>query len=121
MTHQNFQQLISLATVTEGGSALSEAEKAKPVRVQWDPERGPKLEVLPYRSIQIGIGKAPSQKWVEESIESIEDVTEKALGLMEAMEREPQVLLPELVRRGLMPEEREYEVSDEIRQVLKMG
>jgi hypothetical protein len=82
MTHQNFQQLISLATVTEGGSALSEAEKAKPVRVQWDPERGPKLEVLPYRSIQIGIGEALSQKWVEEWIESIEDVTEKALGLM---------------------------------------
>jgi hypothetical protein len=121
MTHQNFQQLLSLATVTEGGAALSGADKAKPVRVQWDPERGPKLGVLPYRSIQIGIGRALSQKWVEEWIESIEDVTEKALKLMEAVKNEPQLTLEALIERGLMPEEKEYAVSEEIRQVLKMG
>lgn len=101
--------------------ALTEAERAKSVRVQWDPERGPKLEVLPYRSIQIGIGRALSQTWVSEWIESIEDVTEKALGLMEAVKSEPQVTLEELIERSLMPGEREYEVSEDIRQVLKMG
>jgi hypothetical protein len=120
MTHANFQHLLSFALVTDG-TALTEAEKMKPVRVQWDPERSPKLGLLPYRSIQIGIGRALSQKWVEEWIDSIEDVTEKALGLMGAVKSDLQVTLEELIERGLMPEEREYEVSEEIGQVLKMG
>jgi hypothetical protein len=50
MTHQDFQNLLSQAAVTHG-SALTNEEKERPVRVQWDPERGPGLEVLPYRSI----------------------------------------------------------------------
>jgi hypothetical protein len=58
MTHGNFQNLLEQATVTHGnGGSLTEEEKVRPVRVQWDPERGPGLEVLPYRSIQIGIGQ----------------------------------------------------------------
>jgi len=119
MTHQNFQHLLSLALVTDG-AALTEAEKAKPVRVQWDPERSPKLEVLPYRSIQIGIGRALSQKWVTEWIESIEDVTEQALALKNVVEDEPGVMLMELVERGLMPVEREYDVTMEIKRVLRI-
>jgi hypothetical protein len=119
MTHQNFQHLLTHSLVTDG-KTLTGAERAMPVRVQWDPERGPKLGVLPYRSIQIGIGRALSQKWVSEWIESIEDVTEKALGLMEAVKSEPQVTLKDLIERGLMPEEKEYEVPEELRRVLKM-
>jgi hypothetical protein len=119
MTNQNFQHLLTHALVTDG-TALTEAEKAKPVRVQWDPERGPKLEVLPYRSIQIGIGRSLSQKWVEEWIEGIEDVTEKALGLMEVLKSDPQLTLEELIERGLMPAEREYELPEDLRRVLKM-
>jgi hypothetical protein len=119
MTNQNFLHLLTHALVTDG-TALTEVEKAKPVRVQWDPERGPKLEVLPYRSIQIGIGRSLSQKWVEQWIEGIEDVTEKALGLMEVLKSDPQLTLEELIERGLMPVEREYEVPEELRRVLKM-
>jgi hypothetical protein len=64
----NFQNLLSLSNVTEGGTALTEAEKAKSVRVQRDPERRPKLEVLPYPSIQIGIGRSLSQKWARSAM-----------------------------------------------------
>ena len=78
MTHENFQNLLAQAVVCHG-AALSDEEKARPVRVQWDPERGPGLEVLGYRSTQIGIGEKLSRKWAEEWIESIEDVTDKAL------------------------------------------
>ena len=65
MTYENFQNLLSHAVACHG-SALSREEQETPVKVQWDPERGPALKVLLYRSIQIGIGRKLSMKWVEE-------------------------------------------------------
>ncbi len=61
-------------------------EKQKQVRVQWDPERSARMEMLPYRSIQIGISGDVSRKWVEEWIDGIEDVTEMARKLKKAID-----------------------------------
>jgi Domain of unknown function (DUF4291) len=119
MTHQNFQRLLSQALVVTGTS-LTASEKAKPVRVQWDPERTPTLDILPYRSIQIGISRALSQTWVEQWIESIEDVTEKALGLMKAVKEDMQVPLEVLIAKGFVPDEKVYEVPEDLRKTLKM-
>lgn len=122
MTHENFQQMISQAVVTHG-AALTEEERAKPIRVQWDPERGPGLEVLPYRSIQIGIGEALSRKCAEEWIESIEDVTEKALMLKEAAGKERWWVgknWQPFVEMGYMTDEKVYEVPEELKKILKM-
>jgi len=122
MTHENFQKLLSQAAVTRG-SALTEEEKSKPVRVQWDPERGPGLEVLPYRSIQIGIGQALSKQWAEEWIESIEDVTERALMLKEEADKERWWVgksWERFVEMGCMVDEKVYEIPDELRTILKM-
>lgn len=122
MTHANFQHLLSLAAVTDGHGALTSEERNCPVRVQWDPERGPKLGVKPYRSIQIGIGRGLSQKWAEEWIESIEDVTEMAAKLKECVEsgKGEKLEVDELVKVGAMPVERVYEMPKELRTVLKM-
>lgn len=95
-------------------------ERAKGVRVQWDPERSPKLEVLPWRSIQIGISGGVGKIWAEEWIVGIEDVTERAMTLKEVVENEKGVALEELVKRGLVPEERVYELPEELRKVLQM-
>lgn len=46
-----------------------------PVRVQWDPERNLRLEPLPYRSIQIGLGPQAVSHYVDDWICRIEDVT----------------------------------------------
>uniref|UniRef100_A0AC34FHJ9 Uncharacterized protein n=1 Tax=Panagrolaimus sp. ES5 TaxID=591445 RepID=A0AC34FHJ9_9BILA len=46
-----------------------------PVRIQWDPERNIKLEKLPIRSIQIGLSKDAVNKYVNEWIVEIKDVT----------------------------------------------
>lgn len=116
MTHENFKQLLSIASVTP---ALSPTESKKPVRVQWDPERTPQIGILPYRSIQIGISRAVTEKWVREWIISIEDVTERARELKRAIEvgvsnKE------ELMERGLMPLEREYVLEQPLRDILGM-
>ncbi|KZS94880.1 ATP-dependent RNA helicase DHX8 [Sistotremastrum niveocremeum HHB9708] len=118
MKHENFERLLSQAVLTHG--ALTEEEKAMPVRVQWDPERNPALVVLPYRSIQIGISRILSQTWVEEWIESIEDVTARALELKKTLEEEPDVTVDVLVSRGLMPLERAYGLPEALMKKLGM-
>ncbi|KAI4263307.1 MAG: hypothetical protein L6R42_001538 [Xanthoria sp. 1 TBL-2021] len=120
MTHSNFRQLLLQASVTGHGNVLTAEDKARPVRVQWDPERSVRLEMLPYRSIQIGISGEVSVKWVEEWVESIEDVTEMARGLKKVLDEEANVGEEELIRRGLVPTERMYELDEELRAILKM-
>lgn len=95
-------------------------EKPTDVRVQWDPERNAKLEVLPYRSIQIGIPGTLSTKWADEWIVSIEDVTERAKELKKALEEQPDVSTDELVKRGLVPEEKPLDVPEEVLTRLEM-
>ncbi|KAH8646496.1 ATP-dependent RNA helicase DHX8 [Tricladium varicosporioides] len=124
MTHENFQELLMQAAICH--HALSSDDREKPVRVQWDPERSPRIGVLPYRSIQIGIGRAWSEKWAEGMTEGIEDVTEKALKLKEWLNENREVDvnkeegLKRLIELGLMPEERVYEVPGELRKILQM-
>ncbi|XVV04585.1 DUF4291 family protein [Actinosynnema sp. CA-248983] len=45
------------------------------VRVQWDPERNLHLKPLGHRSIQIGLAGRASQRYVEEWIVGITDIT----------------------------------------------
>ena len=49
--------------------------RASPVRIQWDPERTLKLEVLPWRTIQVGLGGDAVAAYLDNWIERIEDVT----------------------------------------------
>lgn len=122
MTHAHFTHLLSLALVTHNtsGTPLTPAEKSQyPVRVQWDPERSPTLEVRPYRSIQIGISGAVSETWAREWVQSIEDVTARARELKGVLD-EGEVVGEELVRRGVMPREVVYEVEEEVRERLGM-
>ena len=119
MKHECFRKLLSQAVVCCGQRLGEEEKKGSGVRVQWDPERTPALEALPYRSIQIGISGAVGRVWTGEWIAGIEDVTEKARRLKEVVEKGG-VALGELVEMGLVPEERVYEVPDELRKLLRM-
>lgn len=119
MKHEHFERLLSQAVVCHG-QTLSAEQRAKGVMVQWDPERTPRLDVLPYRSIQIGISGKIGKVWAEEWIVGIEDVTERARALKEKVEKEGGVDLGELVEGKLVPEERVYDVSEDLRKVLQM-
>jgi len=55
--------------------AWTERKLASPVRVQWDPERSLALERLDHRSIQIGLGGEAVERYVDEWITGMEDVT----------------------------------------------
>ncbi|MCM2392107.1 DUF4291 family protein [Streptomyces albipurpureus] len=44
-------------------------------RVQWDPERDPHLQPLPYRSLQLGLAGEASRRYTDEWTVSIRDIT----------------------------------------------
>ncbi len=85
-----------------------------------DPERNAAIEVLDYRSIQIGIGNGESAKWVKNGIVSIEDASEMARKLQERVGGKEKWDVEILVKEGCMPEERIYEVPADSRAILKM-
>ncbi|MFI0469372.1 DUF4291 domain-containing protein [Saccharopolyspora sp. 5N102] len=55
--------------------AWASAKRASPVRVQWDPERDLHHRPLNHRSIQIGLGGAAVDRYVDDWTVSITDVT----------------------------------------------
>ncbi|MEU5153176.1 DUF4291 domain-containing protein [Glycomyces sp. NPDC021274] len=80
---------------------------AAPVRVQWDPERGPGLERLEHRSIQIGMSGEAVDRYTGQWITAIEDVTDLAarIGAAVAAGRGDEA-------RDLLPVERAYPLTD---------
>ncbi|MEV6690689.1 DUF4291 domain-containing protein [Micromonospora sp. NPDC051196] len=49
--------------------------KTSPVRVQWDPERSLHLQALPYRSLQVGLSGEAVDRYVDEWIVAVTDIT----------------------------------------------
>jgi hypothetical protein len=115
ISHTGFKKLLSLSKLNGG-----RANPLDLVRVQWDPERSPRIGQLDYGSIQMGIPNALIEPWIDEWIIDIEDVTEKARELKRVLDENKEISKEELIRRGLVPEERIYEVSDELRKALWM-
>jgi hypothetical protein len=62
-------------SVYENEQIWKEKLNISPVRIQWDPEKDVYLNNLPYRSIQIGLTGIAVEKYVNEWILSIEDIT----------------------------------------------
>ncbi|KAK7755505.1 hypothetical protein SLS62_002437 [Diatrype stigma] len=134
MTHRHFTMLLEKASLAAGpassskgdaekdgvGGGSSSGEKSPSVRVQWDPERSPRLEKRDYRSIQIGIPGPLAAAWAEDWIVGIEDVTESARALERELRGSPDVTEEELVRSGLLPLEREYIVPARVQEVIGM-
>ena len=56
---------------------------ASAVRVQWDPERDNALRPLPWRSLQVGLGKAIVPAYVDDWTVAIEDMTHAVSRLRE--------------------------------------
>jgi hypothetical protein len=59
-------------------SIWESALRDSPVRIQWDPERDIKLQPLPWRAIQIGLGPLASREYADSWIRRIEDATDLA-------------------------------------------
>lgn len=118
--HKNFYSILRQARLAHRSKNPDE-QAGGSVVVQWDPERSPKIGRLDYRSLQVGIPSHLVGQYVDEWIESIEDVTDAARGLKERLDRDASVSKDELVESGLVPDERLYEVPRDIYERLEMG
>lgn len=77
------------------------------MRIQWDPERGPHHQALPYRSIQIGLSGEAVRRYVDEWTLAITDVTDLAREVHAAVRSRADV-------SGLLPAERPYPLPEGI-------
>ncbi|OJD33920.1 atp-dependent rna helicase dhx8 [Diplodia corticola] len=123
VTHEGFAALLRRGVLTHEVGANERKEKKEGagggVRVQWDPERSPRLERCAWRSLQVGIPPGLVQRWVDEWVVGIEDVTARARGLKEAVEGEGEAVDDaELRRRGLLPDERVYVLPADVAAVV---
>ncbi|MFD6419018.1 DUF4291 domain-containing protein [Streptomyces sp. NPDC060194] len=83
------------------------AERERPNRVQWDPERDLRLDRLPYRSLQLGLAPESARRYADEWAVSVTDVTPLAHEIhahVRAGERER--------AEALLPAERPYPAGD---------
>ena len=99
----------------DAGSEWEAQKRSAPVRIQWDPERDMQSRPLPYRSIQIGLGKEAVSLYVNDWIKNIIDITDLAHSLYELVKRDA---LTEA--ESLLPLERPYPVSHVLEMKLGM-
>lgn len=90
--------------------------RASPVRIQWDPERTLRLEPLPWRTIQIGIGPAAVGRYVDDWTLGIEDIS----SLVREVQRVVQSGRHEEAAH-MVPEERPYNLSKDVATRIRAG
>ncbi|RGD58098.1 DUF4291 domain-containing protein [Kitasatospora xanthocidica] len=81
--------------------------KRSPARVQWDPERDLHLRPLPHRSLQLGLTGEAAERYAEEWIVAVEDVTALAHAVHDRV-RDGELE----AARQLLPAERPYPAGD---------
>lgn len=123
LTRAGWEEALSLAVLThpEKGVYRNEEDwrrqfEAAPVYVQWDPERTLRGAALDYKSIQVGISRHITQKYVDEWITGIEDRT-PLVRKMHSLIQSGQATKA----KGFLPKERVYPVQSETAQRLGMS
>ncbi|MFD0886466.1 DUF4291 domain-containing protein [Streptosporangium algeriense] len=84
--------------------------RESPVRVQWDPERDPHHNPLPYRSIQIGLSGEAVTRYLDRWTLRITDLTAQVHDIRRAL-RDGQDIT------GMLPAERPYPLPEELARV----
>jgi hypothetical protein len=109
ITRAGWEAALSQAVLTD-----DDTDHAR-VHVQWDPERSPRGEKLPHRSIQVGLSRHVIREFAEDWTRSIVDLSE-LVARLRTLRTEGHW---DQVRR-LLPPERIYPVSDAVQRRLGM-
>lgn len=116
ITRTGFERALAHAVLShfEAGTYPDHAtweslRDANPVRVQWDPERDLALNVLQWRSLQLGLSGWATREYVRSWVVSITDITEQVREIATAVQsgrRED--------AQSAIPQERPYPLSAEL-------
>lgn len=85
--------------------------RESPVRIQWDPERGPRHNALPYRSIQVGLSGDAVTRYLDEWILGITDLTDRVHDIHQVLRDRRDVT-------GMLPRESPYPLPVELAQAI---
>ncbi len=84
-----------------------------PVRIQWDPEKDIFLNNLDYRSIQVGLTGIAVERYVNEWIVGVEDISEKCLKIHSlVLDKKTEEA------KNLLPPENIYFVPNDIKMII---
>ncbi len=118
LSHEGFQEILEQAVPTSFNRYIYESErewkislKHSKVRYQWDPDRDLSLRRLENRALQLGIRGRVVYNYVNTWILQIEEVTKLAHDIRDTVKNK----LPDMPK---VPEERVYQVSEEIQKTL---
>ncbi|WP_414621666.1 DUF4291 domain-containing protein [Calothrix sp. CCY 0018] len=111
LTHEGFQEILKQAIPTLFDRDIFESEREwkrsldnSEVRYQWDPDRDLSLRRLEHRALQLGIRGSVVHNYVNTWILDIEEVTELACDIKNAVKNQ-------MIKLPKVPEERVYRVS----------
>lgn len=79
------------------------------MRVQWDPERTLRLSALPYRSLQVGLSGEAVDRYVDDWIVAVTDITPTVHRIRELL-----VVNDEPAAAALLPAEKVYPLPGRI-------
>src|SRR4051794_34109754 len=85
--------------------------QTSPVRIQWDPEKDIFLQPVPYRSIQIGLSGIAVEKYIEEWIVEVDDITEQCKHIYQFI-KDGKINQA----KDLLPVENVYPISNDIKE-----
>ncbi len=85
--------------------------RESPVRIQWDPERDPHHNPLPYRSIQVGLSGDAVTRYLDQWTLKITDLTDRVHDVRQALRDGRDVT-------NMLPAERPYPLSAELAQAI---
>ena len=82
LTRIGFEEALTAACLSHVDPEVYPSHEAwqqrlatSPVRVQWDPERDAASNPLPWRSLQVGLGRGVVPAYVDQWVVGLEDVT----------------------------------------------
>ncbi|MER6949099.1 DUF4291 domain-containing protein [Nonomuraea sp. NPDC000554] len=112
VTRAGFEWALAHSCLSHSdGEGWRERLRHSSVRIQWDPERDPRHNALPYRSIQIGLSGPAVDRYLDEWILAITDLTDRARDVHAALRDGQDVT-------GLLPAERPYPLSESLAQAI---
>lgn len=101
ISRAGFEEALSMASLSHFDPAvyvdhetLRQRKEISPVRVQWDPERDVSLQPLPWRSVQVGLGGRAAERYVDEWIVDLDDITTTVAGLRDSRPQDRMIMLP---------------------------
>ncbi|GAA4566482.1 DUF4291 domain-containing protein [Planotetraspora kaengkrachanensis] len=117
ITREGFEWALTRSCPSHPGHGADREEWAarlrrSPVRIQWDPERDPHHNALPYRSVQIGLSGEAVDRYLDKWTLAITDVT----GLVRAAHA---VVRDGGDPAGLLPVERPYPIGANLTSVIE--